>query len=67
MESGDKWCPSGVSTGTNALITSSVILTVEFSKFVGDTKLCVAVSTPEGYDAIQTDLDRFSREPRRIS
>ncbi|PKU41027.1 rna-directed dna polymerase from mobile element jockey-like [Limosa lapponica baueri] len=32
-----------------------------FNKFADNTKLCGAVDTLEGRDAIQTDLNRFER------
>ena len=31
------------------------------SKFAGDTKLCVASRTPEGWDTSQRDLDRLKQ------
>ena len=30
-------------------------------KFVGDTNLCGAVNSPEGWDVIQRDLDRLEQ------
>ena len=57
----DKWCSS---LDRCSLISSSVTLTVGLSALstsVDATKLCGAVNTLEGQNAIQRDLDKFEK------
>ena len=69
MNISDKWCPSGVCTGTmlfNIFIddTDSGI-ECTFCKFVDDTKLCGAADMPKGWDAIWRylcGLKKWARE-----
>ena len=70
MEVSDEWHPSGI-LGLVLFnifinyINSGVECTL--SKFADGTKLCGAVDTPEGWDAIRRDLDRLSSWFRRTS
>ncbi|KAJ7406530.1 rna-directed dna polymerase from mobile element jockey-like [Pitangus sulphuratus] len=50
METSDKWCPSGISSGP-----------ILFNVFVDNIKTCGAVNTLEGKDVIQRDLDRLEK------
>ena len=65
METGDKWCPSGVSTGMSTLIffisdiNSGIKCTIMES--TDDTKLYGAVNTPEEQYDIQRDLGRLKQ------
>lgn len=36
-------------------------------KYTDDTKLCDAVDTPEGWDVIPRDLDRFEQNLMRLN
>lgn len=54
MENGDKWCPSGVSTGTSTFINNIDIgIKCILSKFTDDKKLCGEVCMSQGWDASQ--------------
>ena len=63
MEAGDVWCPSGVHLGTGSVFVSDIDSGIEctLNKFADNTKLCGAVDTPEGRDAIQRDPDKLEK------
>jgi len=48
MDAGDKWCPSGVHTGTTAVFINDLETEIKcaLSKFADDTKLSGTADTP---------------------
>jgi len=67
VETSGEWCSSGVSIGTTLfnIFVSEMDSGIECipSNFASDTKLCRAVNTLEGRNAIQRDPDRLKRCP----
>lgn len=65
MDTSDKWCPSGVHTGTSVTIIfindMDEGIKCNLSKSADDTKPSGAVDTPEGQDASQRDLDKLKK------
>ncbi|KAJ7423077.1 creatine kinase S-type, mitochondrial-like [Pitangus sulphuratus] len=58
MDISDEWRPSGVHIGDSVINKGIECI---LSKFADDTKLCGTVDTPEGWDAIQRDLDKLKK------
>jgi len=70
MDAGDKWCPSGVRTGTGAVYIFFFHIFINdtdrgiactLSKFADDIKLTGVVDMPEGQDAVQRDLYKLMK------
>lgn len=61
MDTSDKWCPSGVHTGTRVTIIFINDMDECTLSKADDTKLSGAADTPEGQDASQRDLDKFEK------
>ncbi|KAJ7425806.1 hypothetical protein WISP_20177 [Willisornis vidua] len=64
MDMSDKWCPSGVLTGTRVIqYLNDIDKVIEciLSKFADDTKLSGAVDTPEEQDVIHRNLDKLGK------
>lgn len=59
MDIRDKWCPSGLHTGTTYSISS--LMTPTKAAVSGGTKLSGVATTPEGWDGTQWDLDKLEK------
>ena len=65
VEIGVEWCPQGIGAGVDTFFFNNFIsdshsgVKCTLSKFADDAKLWGAVDTPEGWDAIQRDLDKL--------